>query len=238
MVMKLARLSSGLVIAGAYADKIRRTAFAQLRDLLKEGSLKSEEVAQAIAQLNRLLYNILVEGLKLDKGDVVRIVVEYEVDSGKLNWKLETLKIEAFKRVSEEIVKRAVESGLSKAESLMTGIVEYTLEKLGETEDGDIVLAVKLGNREVGTLVVTPINEEFVFIKKAAIVEPSPLIVEKQKIPLEGKAIEEALRSNIGILTTAARYVTDEEARRLYEALKRKVIPTATVERIEEFEMF
>jgi len=29
-------LSTGLVIAGAYADKLRRTLFAQLRDLVKK----------------------------------------------------------------------------------------------------------------------------------------------------------------------------------------------------------
>jgi len=232
----LPKLSSGLVIAGAYADKIRRTAFAQLRDLLKEGSLKSEEVAQAVAQLNRLLYNILVDNLKLDKGDVVRIVIDYEVSSGKINWKLDSLKIEAFKRVSEEAVKNAMESSLSRAESLMTGIVEYSLENLGETEDGDVVLAVKLGSREVGALVVTPVDEDFVYIKKAAIVEPSPLVVEKQKIPLEGKKIEEALKGNIGILTTSAKYVPYEEARKLYELVKKKVMPTVTIERIEEEE--
>ncbi|MEM4702287.1 MAG: DUF2258 domain-containing protein, partial [Archaeoglobaceae archaeon] len=166
------KLSSGFIIAGAYADKIRRTAFAQLRDAMKEGVIKGEEIARSVAQLNRLLYNILVEELKVEKGDVVRIVIEYELSQGKVNWKLDTLKVEVFKKVSDDLVRKALESGLSKAEAIMTGIVEYSLEKLGETEDGDIVLAVKLGEREVGALVLTPINEEFIYIKKAAIVEP------------------------------------------------------------------
>jgi hypothetical protein len=230
------KLSSGLIIAGAYADKIRRTVFAQLRDMIKEGAIKSSDVAYSVAQLNKLLYSILVENLKVEKGDVVRIMIDYEVSEGKLEWKLDTLKIELFKRVPAEEVQRVLESVLPKAKSIMEGIVEYTVERLGETEDGDVVLAIKLGDREVGALVATPINGEFLYIKKAAMIAPSPSIVEKQRIPLDGKTAEEAVRSNIAVLTTSAKYVTDEEARRIYEIIKRRVIPTATVERIKEEE--
>jgi len=230
------KLSSGLIIAGAYADKIRRTVFAQLRDMIKEGAIKSSDIAYSIAQLNKLLYSILVENLKVEKGDVVRIMIDYEVSEGKLEWKLDTLKIELFKRVPAEEVQRVLESVLPKAKSIMEGIVEYAVERLGETEDGDVVLAIKLGDREVGALVATPINGEFLYIKKAAMIAPSPSIVEKQRIPLDGKTAEEAVRSNIAVLTTSAKYVTDEEARKIYEIIKRRVIPTATVERIREEE--
>jgi hypothetical protein len=230
------RLSSGFVIAGAYADKIRRTVFAQLRDAIKEGTLKSNEVAFGIAQLNKLLYSILVEGIKVDKGDVVRVVIEYEVVSGKIEWKLDTLRVEVFRRVPDEEVRKVVESRLSKAEAIMTGIVEYSVEKLGETEDGDVVVAIKLGDREVGALVLTPIDSEFIYIKKAAMLEPTPSIVEKQRVPLDGKTVEEAVKSNIGILSTAAKYVPAEEARKTYEFIKRRVIPTAVIERVKEEE--
>jgi hypothetical protein len=230
------RLSSGFVIAGAYADKIRRTVFAQLRDAIKEGTLKSNEVAFGVAQLNKLLYSILVEGIKVDKGDVVRVVIEYEVVSGKIEWKLDTLKVEVFRRVPDEEVRKVIESRLSKAEAIMTGIVEYSVEKLGETEDGDVIVAIKLGDREVGALVLTPIDSEFIYIKKAAMLEPTPSIVEKQRVPLDGKTVEEAVKSNIGILSTAAKYVPAEEARKTYEFIKRRVIPTAVIERVKEEE--
>jgi len=72
-------LSSGLVIAGAYADKIRRTLFAQLKDLVKQDKSFSKEVARATGELNAVLFRILVEELKL-KGDVVRIRINYNVD--------------------------------------------------------------------------------------------------------------------------------------------------------------
>ncbi len=230
------RLSSGLVIAGAYALKLRRTVFAQLRDAIREGVIKGSEVAYHVAQLNRFLYKVLVEDLRVDKGDSVRIVIDYEVSPGRIDWKLNTLRIEVFRRVPEEEVKRVLESRIPMAEAIMTGIVEYSVERLGETEDGDVVVALKLGDREVGALVLTPIDQEFVYIKRAAVVEPSPLIVERQRVPLNGKTVEEALRGSISILTTAARYVSDEEARRVYEIIKRRIVPAAIVERVAEEE--
>jgi len=230
------RLSSGLVIAGAFADKIRRTIYAQLRDMIKEGAIRSSDVAYSVAQLNKLLYSILVENLKVEKGDVVRIILDYEVSEGRLEWKLESLKIELFRRVPTEEVQKALDLVLPRAKAIMEGIVEYSVERLGETEDGDVVLSIKLGDSEVGALVATPINGEFLYIKKAAMVAPSPSIVERQRVPLNGKTVEEAVKSSIAILTTSARYVTDEEARRLYEVIKRRVIPLATVERIKEEE--
>ncbi|MEM4848918.1 MAG: DUF2258 domain-containing protein, partial [Ignisphaera sp.] len=59
------RLSSGFVIAGAYADKIRRTMFAQMRDYVRKDKEWGQRIALAIAQLNRFLYTILVEQLKI-----------------------------------------------------------------------------------------------------------------------------------------------------------------------------
>ncbi|HIE58698.1 MAG TPA: DUF2258 domain-containing protein [Hydrogenothermaceae bacterium] len=50
------QLSTGLVIAGAYADKLRRVLFAQLRDKIKAGELTNQLVAQKAGELNRLLF--------------------------------------------------------------------------------------------------------------------------------------------------------------------------------------
>ncbi len=104
-------LSTGLVIAGAYADKLRRTLFAQLRDLVKKNRDFAREVARAAGEMNRLIYIILVEELKSDKGDVVRIRVKYEVDTEKwkITWKYNTLRIEYFKRYPDEEVKKIID---------------------------------------------------------------------------------------------------------------------------------
>ncbi len=108
-------LSTGLVIAGAYADKLRRTLFAQLKDDVKNGKLTSQEVARAAAEMNQLLYQIFVDDLKLDKGDVVRVRVEYDVEDGNIKWRLNTLTVEAFKRMSDDEIQETVKKRLESA---------------------------------------------------------------------------------------------------------------------------
>jgi hypothetical protein len=107
-------LSTGLIIAGAYADKVRRTLFAQLRDAVKQDKEFAREVARATAELNVVLYNILVEELKISKGDVVRVRINYRVEPGrKITWLYDTLRVEAFKRVPDESVEKVVSTIIS-----------------------------------------------------------------------------------------------------------------------------
>jgi|ECHhosMinimDraft_1075155.scaffolds.fasta_scaffold02136_2 Uncharacterized protein conserved in archaea len=108
-------LNTGTVIAGAYADKVRRTLFALTRNLQESGAIKSEDVAYGAAVLNQILYKIIVEKLRCDKGDVVRIVVDYEIKDSKINWKLDTLKVEWFVRKNQEEVDKAVKEAISSA---------------------------------------------------------------------------------------------------------------------------
>ncbi len=229
-------LRSGLVIAGAYADKLRRTAFAQLKGAMKEGTLSASDIAYHVAQLNKVLYRILVDELKINKGDVVRIIIDYEIKDKSIEWKFETLKIEAFRRIPDEevdsIVKRVIESAVS----IMEAAVEYTVEKIGETADGDLIYLMKLGDREVGAFEVIQINEEFAYIKKGAALEPNPMIIEKVRVPLEGKGIDEALRDNINVFTKSARYVSRDEAEKLINYIKGRagVKPEEVSEEVEE----
>lgn len=105
-------LSSGLIIAGAYADKIRRTLFAQLRDLIKQDKDFAREVARATAELNTVLYRILVDELKLSKGDVIRARINYFLDlkNKKIIWDYKSLKLEVFRRIPNEQVVETVNS--------------------------------------------------------------------------------------------------------------------------------
>jgi len=102
-------LNTGLIIAGAYADKARRVLMAQVK-----GQADVQEAVRASAELNKLLFEIVVNELKADKGDVVRIVVDYEVEGGQIKWNLDTLRVELFKRVPDEEVKKKVEAALAK----------------------------------------------------------------------------------------------------------------------------
>ena len=105
-------LRSGLVIAGAYADKVRRVMFAQLKNEVKGGKLKISDIAYAVAQLNKVLYKVFVDKLRIGKGDVVRITIDYEVRNLSITWEWSSLEIEVFRRVPEEDVEKAVKTVL------------------------------------------------------------------------------------------------------------------------------
>jgi len=227
MSEKVETLRSGLVIAGAYADKLRRVAFAQLKSLIKEGVISAKDVAYHVAQLNKLLYRILVDTLKIDKGDVVRISINYRVVDGKIEWDFSSLKIEAFRRIPQEEVDEAVRKVVERAGEVLEEAVGYRIEKIGETEDGDMIFVMRLGDNEVGAFEVIPIDSEFAYIKKGAATDPSPMIIEKVKIPLEGESIEDAIVKNIGKLTEKARYVSLSEAKRVIDYIKKRVIEKA-----------
>ena len=126
------QLSTGLVIAGAYADKLRRVLFAQLRDAIKRGEIDNKTVARRAGELNRLLYEILVNKLKLDKGDAVRIRIEYEVKNGDIEWRLDTLRIEAFRRIPDDEVEKIVRESIGKVEEILAR--EITEEERAWTE--------------------------------------------------------------------------------------------------------
>ncbi|RLG77891.1 MAG: DUF2258 domain-containing protein [Thermoprotei archaeon] len=218
------RLSSGLVIAGAYADKIRRTLFAQLRDAVKQGKISGQRVAYAAAQLNRVLYTILVENLKVDKGDVVRVRIEYELDEekGEIVWKWDTMSLEVFRRVPQEEVDNVIKSIVKTAAELSVAAVEYAIEKLGETKDGDLIYLIRLGDKEVGAVEVLPVNDNLAVLKKGAVIEPTPAVFEKARMDIS-KSLEEDLKQILSRVISSARHVSVEEARKVIDYLKSRV---------------
>ncbi|RUM46660.1 MAG: hypothetical protein DSY37_04740 [Hyperthermus sp.] len=113
------QLSTGFVIAGAYADKLRRVLFAQLRTELKRGEIEGKKIAQRAGELNRLLFEILVNRLHIDKGDVVRIRVEYDIKDNDIQWKLNTLRIEVFKRVPDEQLVQTIRETIRESEKIL-----------------------------------------------------------------------------------------------------------------------
>jgi len=232
-------LSSGLVIAGAYADKIRRTLFAQLRDYVKKDKEWGQKIAYAAAQLNRLLYTVLVEQLKVDKGDVVRIRIEYDVDetNKSIVWKWDALVVEAFRRVPKDQVDTIVKQALAKVTELTVAAVAYNVVQLGETADGDVVFAVKLNDREVGAAIVTPVNETLSILKRGAVLEPTPAIFERVKLEIQpGKSLEDSLKSTLSTVMQTARHVSYSEALKIVNIIRERIsaAPMAKIEEIEE----
>ena len=231
-------LSSGFVIAGAYADKIRKTVFAQLRDYVKKDKEWGQKIAFSVAQLNRLLYNVLVEQLRVDKGDVVRIRIEYDVDEASKNitWKWDSLAIEIFRRVPQEQVEEIVKKTLSRVSEIMQAVITYNLALIGETVDGDVVFAVKLNDREVGAAIVTPVNETLAVLKRGAVLEPTPAIFEKVKLDVQpGKTMEETLSETLSKVMQSARHVSYDEALKIINVIRERVSATP-ITKIEEEE--
>jgi hypothetical protein len=166
------RLSTGLVIAGAYADKVRRTLFAQTRQY----NVPSNEVVRASAELNRVLFEILVNKLKIDKGDVVRIRIDYDIVDGKIKWYYDTLQIEAFKRVPDEEILSVVKNvtgGLSETESPKEIAMVANVLSLGKNAEGRSIYMLKDDRGEtVGIVSVDEKGEESTI--SGVVVEPNP----------------------------------------------------------------
>lgn len=227
-------LRSGLVIAGGYANKVRATVFAQLREDIKQGRIDNKSVAFHIAQLNRFLYTLFVERLKIDKGDVVRITINYEVTDGKIVWDFKSLKVEVFKRIPEVEVERVLNEIIPEAEKIMKAPIEYSVELLGSTVDGDLIYVVKVGNVESGVIEALQINEDLVYVKTGAVLDPEPAVIEKVKLPLEGLKLEELLKQKMPEIVSKAKYVTREEAEATIQYIRKRLQEVRPVEGVEK----
>ncbi|GAB6147511.1 DUF2258 domain-containing protein [Stetteria hydrogenophila] len=224
-------LRSGLVIAGGYADKVRRVLFAQLRDKIKAGEISNTEVARAAGELNRLLFEILVSKLQIDKGDVVRIIVDYEVEDGSIKWLLDTLRIEAWRRIPQEEVDKAVKSIVEGAEEILSQAIAFTAERLGETDTGDVVYTIKYGDREVGALLVTPLDGQA--LVRGAVAEPTPLQLRRATIEYEGD-LDEYIKSHITDLMSKAENVEKRVAERVVREIMALIEAEKASEEAEE----
>ena len=222
-----------MVIAGGYADKVRRVLFAQLREQIKSGELDSKEVARAAGELNRLLFEVLVSKLKVDKGDVVRITVDYEIEESTIKWRLDTLRVEVWRRVPEEDVTPAIREVVEKAEELVAAAIQFSVEKLGKTDTDDVVYAILYDDREVGALLATPLNGEVVI--RGAVVEPTPLILRKTIVSFEGE-LDDYIANNITEIMRNAENVERREAERIVREI-RSLIAAAEEAASEEEEV-
>lgn len=213
-------MKTGLIIAGGYADKVRKVIFAQLAEDIKGGKIESKNVAFHVAQLNKFLYVLLVESLKLSKEDSVRINIEYELSNGNILWKFDTLKVEVFKKVPDEEINPIVSKLITEAEKIIKAPVEYAIEYVGETSDGDKIYALKVGEKEGGMMELLQINEDFLYIKVGVTLIPEPIKIEKMKIPLEGRRPEEVLRASINEVINKGKPILPEEADSILKYIK------------------
>ncbi len=88
-------LRTGFVRANAYDIKVRKVLFAQVG-----GRVKDEEILRAAAELNKKIFEEL-QKLGAEKRDVIRVMIKYSVQNGKIVWDWNTLDIEVYKEVEE-----------------------------------------------------------------------------------------------------------------------------------------
>ncbi len=120
-------LRTGLVLAGAYAVKVRKVMFAQLFK-----KVNSKEIARAVAEINKVLYEILVNKVKVNKGDVVRIEIDYKIENGLIKYDYDTLKIEVFKKVNEKEIEEHVKEAIKNIKQILEKGINYEVRKIGE----------------------------------------------------------------------------------------------------------
>jgi len=234
-------LITGYVIAGAYADKVRRTLFAQTRDLVKSGTLTPQEVARAAGELNRILYEVFVNKLKTDKGDVVMVIIEYNVEDNRIVWNYDKLEVRVWRRERDDVVARALTEVKMVARELATRVIQFEVARIGETEGGDIVYSLKLAGREVGAFLLTPLDENKAVVR-GAVLEPTPLLLKRQLIDIQ-PPVDDFIAKNIGAIMAKATNVEIGEAdkaireiKALVEALKKPAVTPLEEEEGREVE--
>jgi hypothetical protein len=220
---------TGYVIAGAYADKVRRTLFAQTRDLVKSGTLTPQEVARAAGELNRILYEVFVNKLKMDKGDVVMVNIEYNIEDNRIVWNYDKLEVRVWRRERDDVVARALSEVKMVARELAVRVIQFEVARIGETEGGDIVYSLKLAGKEVGAFLLTPLDEDKAVVR-GAVLEPTPLLLKRQLIDIQ-PPVDDFIAKNIGAIMAKATNVEIGEAdkaireiKALVEALKKPAV--------------
>ncbi|MEM0480994.1 MAG: DUF2258 domain-containing protein [Candidatus Aenigmatarchaeota archaeon] len=209
-------LRSGAVIVGAYATKIRKTLFAQLRDKVKSKEISSQEVARAAGEVNKALYVLFVEKLRLDKGDVVRITIDYEIIDNQIRWQWETLKVEAYRKVPEDEINRYLKEVLEGLEKIATiEAKDYSFKKLRETKLGDVIYEVYKDKKKVGIMIATILEDEVVV--RGAIKEP-PVLISKVRVKLE-ENIDNTVTKNFENIIKRAVPSNEEEVEKTIEEI-------------------
>jgi hypothetical protein len=209
-------LRSGAVIVGAYAKKIRKTLFAQLKDKVKSKEISSQEIARVAGEINRILYILFVEKLKLDKGDVVRVVIDYELIDSQIKWNFSTLKIECYRKVPEEDINRYLKEILEGIEKISeVDVSEYSIKKVKETKLGDIIFEIYKEKKKVGILIATQIEDEVVV--RGAIKEP-PLLISRLRVKFE-ENVDKTITNNFENILKKAIPSSEEEVKKTIEEI-------------------
>ena len=88
-------VKTGPVRLSGYALKLRRVFNAAFKDKYKSGELDPNVINQDVSELNRKIYEVLVERFEIPKEAIVNITVSYDITDDK-HLKVEDIAIEIF----------------------------------------------------------------------------------------------------------------------------------------------
>ncbi len=89
-------LRTGVIPAARYADKLRRVALAVFK-----GVAPKEVIIRDVSELNKQLFKKIVEEMKCEKGDLIRIVVDATYDEEEQRLVFDEPVIEKYVPLSE-----------------------------------------------------------------------------------------------------------------------------------------
>jgi len=110
-------LSTGLIIAARYADKLRRVALVSLSKMVPR-----DIIIRDVSEFNKNLYDKIVNQMKIDKLDVIKLVVSVRYDKSQNKLIFEDTKI--IRYYTEEECKKQYESVIQENENLKKEIDE------------------------------------------------------------------------------------------------------------------
>lgn len=109
---EMAELRTGPVRLSGYALKLRRVFNAAFKDKYKSGELDANVINEDVSELNRKIYEVLVDRFEIPKEAIVNITVDYDVTEDK-HLKINDISIEVFDK-DEILSKNATKEVKSK----------------------------------------------------------------------------------------------------------------------------
>jgi len=110
-------IKTGPVRTSGYALKLRRAVNAAFRDKYKEGKLEPRRVNELVTQVNRVIYEVLVDQYRVPKEAVVNISLDLEVSDGDV--RVRDLVVEVWER--DDILSRNATQDVRSKLGLSTG---------------------------------------------------------------------------------------------------------------------
>jgi len=157
------------------------------------------------------------------------VSIEYNIEDNRIVWNYDKLEVRVWRREREDVVARALSEVKMVARELATRVIQFEVARIGETEGGDIIYSLKLAGREVGALLLTPLDEDKAVVR-GAVLEPTPLLLKRQLIDIQ-PPVDDFIAKNIGAIMGKAINVEIGEAdkaireiRALVEALKKPAV--------------